>query len=45
MGWGVTNKIVGPVGLGGVAKEFFKLSKPFFMHKCAVDPGDVSSHK
>jgi len=38
MGWGVTGKTIGSVGLGGIAQEFFKLAKPLDITMIAYDP-------
>ena len=38
MGWGVTGKTIGSVGLGGIAREFFKLARPLDISMIACDP-------
>lgn len=38
MGWGVSGKTVGSAGLGGIAREFFKLAKPLGISMKAYDP-------
>ncbi len=38
LGQGLTGKIVGTIGLGNIATEFFRLVEPFDVKKIAVDP-------
>ncbi|MCM3760855.1 hypothetical protein M3212_08640 [Alkalihalobacillus oceani] len=38
MGIGLVNKVVGSVGLGGIAREFFSIAKPLKFKAIAYDP-------
>lgn len=38
MGLGLTGKVVGSVGLGGIAREFFTITKPLGLTGLAYDP-------
>jgi len=38
MGWGLTGRVVGSVGLGRISREFFKLAKPLDIVPIAYDP-------